>query len=519
MKELRDVAILETIHIVGHRIHKGDILLDKYRVERLLGQGGMAVVIAARHLQLDQMVAIKTMSPRALSFPDAVERFIREAKATVRLHSENVARVTDIGTLDSGVPYMIMEYLEGVDLATVLQHRRVLAAEDAVDFVLQACAAMYEAHSEGIIHRDLKPSNLFLTQRVDGSALIKVLDFGISKVAFPEQGDGSEQGESLTGEFSTIGSPPYMSPEQARSSKNVDGQTDIWSLGILLYQLSTAHLPFFADSAAEILAKVMYEQPEMANTVAPWVPRGVALVIDKCLQKDPVDRYQGVEELAHALAPYASLEGKRHFKQAFGRILGGRRSVRMGTFTDDRDTEVDGSMIVEKPQRLRVTELLAQLPKNRNDQPIIPTMQAANGELATGARSSGAPSRKVVLAAVLLILLGLTATAIVIFSGRSNENRLRPSTSPQSHTNAPEVQQPDIDQASPSLGSGGTDVNRSLEAKDAGVTKSSVAPSTHTTTGGRNDESSSRALDKAEKARSKKKPRKRKRRSKKRRRK
>jgi len=159
----------------------GEILAGKYRIDRVLGAGGMGVVVAAHHLQLDERVAIKFLLPEMLAQQDAVMRFSREARAAVKIKSEHVARVTDVGTLETGAPYMVMEYLEGIDLAELVR-RGPLPITQAVDFVLQACEAIAEAHALGIVHRDLKPANLFLATLPGGVQSVKVLDFGISKL-------------------------------------------------------------------------------------------------------------------------------------------------------------------------------------------------------------------------------------------------------------------------------------------------------------------------------------------------
>src|SRR3954470_13666053 len=211
-------------------VQEGEILAGKYRVERVLGVGGMGVVVAATHLQLDERVAIKFLVPDALSSDEAVARFAREARAAVKIKSEHVARVIDVGTLDNGAPYMVMEYLEGGDLSRVLQAQGPLPVEDAVEYVLQACEAIAHAHVLGIVHRDLKPANLFLTKRNDGSQSVKVLDFGISKVLSGNSGASSSDA-AMTRTRAVMGSPLYMSPEQMTSTRDVDGRTDIWALG------------------------------------------------------------------------------------------------------------------------------------------------------------------------------------------------------------------------------------------------------------------------------------------------
>src|SRR5512132_1665322 len=205
---------------------EGEVLAGKYRVERILGKGGMGVVVAAMHLQLGQRVAIKSLLEDATQ--ETVSRFIREARAAVRLKSEHTARVLDVGDLPDGAPYMVMEYLDGNDLSHLLRSGGALPTADAVLYVLHACEAMAEAHSIGIIHRDLKPANLFLTRGADGAPTIKVLDFGISKLMHEQQGEDEVQ---LTRTSALLGSPLYMSPEQLRSAREATVQSDIWSLG------------------------------------------------------------------------------------------------------------------------------------------------------------------------------------------------------------------------------------------------------------------------------------------------
>ncbi len=186
------------------------MLAGKYRVERVIGEGGMGVVLAATNLRLGQRVAIKLMRKDMIN-EEAVERFLREARALVRLRSEHVTRVLDVGEAEDGVPFMVMEYLEGSDLSSVVQQRGALAPKDAVEYLLQACEAIAEAHAAGIIHRDLKPANLFLTRAPDGSDAIKVLDFGISKLVEPED---EPEAKKLTATTTVFGSPAYMSPSR-----------------------------------------------------------------------------------------------------------------------------------------------------------------------------------------------------------------------------------------------------------------------------------------------------------------
>ncbi len=280
-------------------VNLGDVLAGKYRVERVLGVGGMGVVVAATHLELGQLVALKFLLPAAEANAEATARFIREARAAVRISSEHVARVTDVGRLENGSPYMVMEYLDGVDLGEHVKGA-LLPIETAVDFVLQACEAIAVAHALGIVHRDLKPANLFVTMRPDGSALIKVLDFGISKVA-----GVADQHPSLTKTSAVMGSPLYMSPEQMKSARNVDVRTDIWALGTILHELIAGSPPFGGESLGEVFAAVMTLDVKPLRTLRPDTPEGLERLVLRALEKDPERRISNVAELAVALAPFA----------------------------------------------------------------------------------------------------------------------------------------------------------------------------------------------------------------------
>jgi eukaryotic-like serine/threonine-protein kinase len=285
-------------------IQQGDLLAGKYRVEQVLGAGGMGYVVAATHEQLGQRVAVKLLAPELCENEDSVTRFLREARAAVKIRSEHVARVIDVGELTNGSPYMVMEFLSGQDLADVLDLPGQLEIPDAIDYLLQASEAVAEAHSIGLIHRDLKPANLFLTNRADGSPLVKVLDFGISK-AINAQDSALEPAPSLTATHSLLGSPAYMSPEQIRRPKSVDTRTDIWSLGSILFELLTRDPPFTAESPLALLAAVVSDPLPSIRVKRPDVPPELEAVIAKCLEKNPDNRYQTVSELADALAPFA----------------------------------------------------------------------------------------------------------------------------------------------------------------------------------------------------------------------
>jgi serine/threonine protein kinase len=278
----------------------GDTIAGKYLVERIIGEGGMGVVIAARHLELDQIVAVKFLLPEIAKLDMAPERFRREAWAVARIRGEHVCRVLDVGTCENGIPFMVMEYLDGCDLATELASRGPIPVEEAVDYVLQACEALAEAHSAGIVHRDLKPANLFLAQRADGTRSVKVLDFGVSKV-LSEAGNAAL---SLTSTKTLVGSPLYMSPEQLDSAKGVDARTDIWSLGVVLYELLTGRTPFGGDSIAQLVSGVLHANPPAFADVGIEPLSDLEAVILRAVSKKREDRYSSVAELATELIPF-----------------------------------------------------------------------------------------------------------------------------------------------------------------------------------------------------------------------
>jgi serine/threonine protein kinase len=282
----------------------GDVVAGKYRIERILGEGGMGYVLGARNITLDEPVAIKILKADAVSSTEAVARFFREARAAVRMKGEHVAKVLDVGALDDGTPYMLMELLEGADLSAVVEQRGCLPVETAVDYVLQSCEALAEAHALGIVHRDIKPSNLFLTTGVDGLPSIKVLDFGISKAT--NAIDATRPDFGLTETQTVMGSPQYMAPEQMRSSRRVDGRTDIWGLGTIMHELLTGEPPFVASSMPELFAMILQDPAPPLRAKRNDVPPALDAIVLKCLEKAPDARPATVLELARLLAPFSS---------------------------------------------------------------------------------------------------------------------------------------------------------------------------------------------------------------------
>jgi serine/threonine-protein kinase len=305
-------------------VHEGDVLAGKYRVDRVIGTGGMGVVVAAHHLLLDEKVAIKLLLPEALAAPEAVARFDREARAAVKIKSEHVARIIDVGKLDDGAPYMVMEYLEGSDLSAWLTRHGRLPIDQAVDFVLQACEAIAEAHAMGMVHRDLKPANLYCIRRPDGALSIKVLDFGISKLTGPV----IAKGMSMTRTQTVLGSPFYMSPEQLESSKGVDARADIWALGIILYELLTGSVPFSSDVFTELVIRIVNSPAPPARAMRHETPPALEGIILRCLEKDRDRRFANVAELARALVEFASPRAMLSLERIEGVMQGAHIAVR-----------------------------------------------------------------------------------------------------------------------------------------------------------------------------------------------
>jgi serine/threonine-protein kinase len=282
----------------------GDVLGGRYVVQEVIGRGAASVVVTALHPELRQVVAIKIL--RGDPSADGAERLVREARAALAIQSEHIVRVMDVLSHD-GRPCLVMERLVGRDLRSVMHDRGALPVDEAVDVLLQVCDAVAEAHARGIVHRDLKLANLFLTTRIDGSPLVKVLDFGIAKTLAPL---GDELELSLTDTAAILGSPLYMSPEQVRSSKHLDHRSDIWSIGVILYRLLTNAAPFEGETFSSVCAAIIADDPVSLRARRPEVPEGLARVVERCMKKEAVWRPASVAELAAALEPFASTRGR-----------------------------------------------------------------------------------------------------------------------------------------------------------------------------------------------------------------
>ena len=283
-------------------VPEGHLLASKYRIEKVIGAGGMGVVVSAMHVHLGQRVAIKFLLPHAAEDEQTVLRFAREARALARLGSEHVARVIDVGALETGEPFMVLERLTGRTLAALLEGNGPLEVRAAVSYIIDACHALAEAHALGIVHRDIKPENLFLTDRADGSRIVKVIDFGVSKVT----ADQATLDASVTTTSAVVGSPLYMSPEQLRAARDVDARTDIWSLGVTLYELLTGQGPFRWSTLPELCAAILKDDPRPLRELRPDVPEALEAVVMACLARESSLRPEAASELVRALRPFSA---------------------------------------------------------------------------------------------------------------------------------------------------------------------------------------------------------------------
>ncbi|HEY3595726.1 MAG TPA: serine/threonine-protein kinase, partial [Polyangiaceae bacterium] len=294
-------------------VREGDELAGKYRIGPIIGVGASSIVVAARDLPDGRQVAIKFLrggvDANSRERGDEIVRFVREAHAAMSIPNERVVRVFEVALLDSGMPYIVMEHLEGADLANTLLEQGPLSIENAVDYLLEACEAIADAHRLGIVHRDLKPANLFLVHRPGWPPTVKVLDFGISKRTIaPLKANGAQRGKrsvDITDASTILGTPFYMSPEQMESTRDVDARADIWSLGVTLFELLTTNRPYCGNTIVQMYSKIVKGPPLWKQELHGY-PAGFLTVLAKCLAPDRNRRYASVGDLARALAPFGT---------------------------------------------------------------------------------------------------------------------------------------------------------------------------------------------------------------------
>jgi serine/threonine protein kinase len=358
------------------------LLGDKYRLEREVGRGGMGVVYLATHIALQQPVAIKVVLPALAENPVVIQRVLREARCAAQITGDHVVRVIDVGQLDSGQPFIVMEYVEGQDLVRVLAERGPLPPPLAVHWLLEASVAIAEAHQKGIVHRDLKPGNLLLAHAADGRELIKVLDFGISKQL------GISGDRPVTRANDVIGSPNYMAPEQIRTPLLVDVRADIWSLGAILLELLTGKRAFPGDTITAVYTRVLEGEPDLPDPDGEALPTDLRAIVLRCLRKDPNERFQSVHELVAALEPFASARSASAL-QAIARRHDRTLAERARPRTDASTESVGGT----PPPSSRSRRALGIRPASRVRHAVVPGVLIGLMLSAAGAAWLGVPGR------------------------------------------------------------------------------------------------------------------------------
>lgn len=286
-----------------HNYKPGDVIDDKFRIVRTIGRGGMGVVHEVTYLEHKKNFALKTLIPEAASNAAVASRFLRESRAAAKLRSRHICHIADTGKFTDGNKYLLMELLDGKSVAQLLKEDGPFEPARAAEILVEACDAIAEAHSLGIIHRDLKPEHLFIAKQSDGTYMVKVVDFGISKM---------ERGSFETAASDVIGTPSYMSPEQLTSSRDVDARSDVWSLGVCLFELLTGELPWQAANSLVLATKIMTEPPRSAHSLRPELKPGLVEVIERALRRDQAKRFQSAKEFAEALAPFAPRRKNRN---------------------------------------------------------------------------------------------------------------------------------------------------------------------------------------------------------------
>jgi serine/threonine protein kinase len=391
-------------------IAPGVVLDGRYRIERTLGSGSMGVVLLARHLELARTVAIKVLRPELAGYAGVSTRFRDEARATASIRSEHAVRVYDVSPVTVHPPFIVMERLRGADLEAILQ-QGPFGADDAIDYVLQACAGVAAAHALGIIHRDLKPANLFLAEDGSGGHVVKVLDFGIAKSIHEES---RLQRMTISGE--TKGTPAYMSPEQLETPGDLDVTTDVWALGVILFELLTGELPFQAANIARLTAAILSDSPRKPSALRAGAAPELDAIVLKCLEKKRTDRYASVVELAEALAPFAAKRGPERLERVRA------AASPSNPLTEPPPDDLPPPSREEPPQSGPLSVDLAWRPE-------LPTM--------TEVLPRRRPVAWIAAGAGLLLLTVAGAGAIAAFAGRETAGVARPAQAASSPASAP----------------------------------------------------------------------------------
>jgi serine/threonine protein kinase len=403
-------------------VRVGETINGKYLVEAIIGEGGVGVVARAKNLELDEPVALKFLKPEMLGQEEIVGRFLREAKAASSIRNEYVCTVFDVGTTAEGAPFIVMEMLDGKDLGSIVQERGPLPVREASEYVMQACEALALAHAKGIVHRDIKPENLFLAARA-GVSLVKVLDFGISKTALTGSVFGSALPEVRT--VSLMGTPLYMSPEQVRSADSVDSRSDIWSLGMVLYELLTGKVPFAATTITEACAAILEAPFVPVSEYRKDLPPGFEEALDRCLSRDMGARFQNMAEVAIAFMPFAPRRARVCAERAAEALRAAKlideSALRFSTAPPPSDQNLVSTSVSPQMRSVPASPRVPSFSVGSRAPVLLEPSAAATGALPAADASGG--RSKLVFGAVL----GALATAALLFATLRGADKPSPS--------------------------------------------------------------------------------------------
>jgi tRNA A-37 threonylcarbamoyl transferase component Bud32 len=411
-------------------------LFGKYRIVRLMGEGGMGAVYEAVHPVLKKRFAIKTLLPSVAVQRDARARFLREAEAASRINHPNVVAVLDVGT-EGDTPYLVMEFLDGEPLDALLERRPVLPVADAVDLMLPVISAVSTAHEHGVIHRDLKPQNIFLARGPWGEAIPKVLDFGVSKLV-----DGGDA-VALTGTQAMLGTVTYMSPEQARGARNVDARSDQYAIGLILYEMVTGTRAHPGESALEILHHIANGIFVPPRTVRPELPVAMEAVLLRCLAAQPGDRYPSLRALGQALLPHAGEKARAALADGFREVAGQTEAAAGAPIPKAAGAREDGTTALglgaASPPSGRSnaggTQILPSTGQGRN---FDTTFREAAAEVSPPHGTKAVRGSKVRVVVVSLVVVGAAAgLAFFLASGSSSSSGALPASAPLESAAAP----------------------------------------------------------------------------------
>ena len=374
---------------------------EKYRLNERLGGGGMGTVYRATHLLIDRPVAIKVLSQRFVGDETAQQRFRREARAAGRMQHPNAVSVTDFGTTADGYLYIVMELLEGHTLRDVLMREGPLDVARAVSIMLQTSAAVAAAHDAGLIHRDLKPGNIFIAQRPDTLAVVKVLDFGVAKFAVEEQADDDYQ--TLTQVGALIGTPRYMSPEQCSGSGPVTTASDVYSLGIILYEMLSGAAPFNAETPLAIVFRQVSEPPP---PLPASVPEKLRAIVERALAKDPAKRFANAEEFRQELLAVAEALGLEHSGSKAAPLT-------LAALRESGAESPSGSLVIDL-ERLRQVQAASHASEGDGaDYAVARPIRREISRLNIGVAETKKRKRDVAVATIILALLILGSGVVV----------------------------------------------------------------------------------------------------------